>query len=434
MTDIVARPAANPMKRVLAVRDFFLLWIGQSTSLLGDQFHAIAGAWLVLKLTGDPLALGTVLALGGIATAVFTVIGGAITDRISPRKVMLTSDAIRLCLSAMLATQIFTGTLQVWMIYIYSLVEGIVSGVFAPASMSMAPRLVPPEDLQAGNSVMQGSMQLIRFVGPAVAGGLIAAFPKENVGVGLALAIDAVTFIASIVTLWMMKSGGEVIVSDGTQAKSNVLQSIVDGVRFVIEDPFLKFLFLLIAVANLAFGGAVAVGVPFLADTRFPEGAAAYGLILSGFAGGNLLGIILSGSLPKMPGKMIGVFMVTMFLVLSAGVSSLAWIAWTWVAMADLFVQGVLNGYLSILLITSLQQNTPKEMLGRLMSMVLLAGIVLAPLSTAISGAVLHWNVPALFLGAGALLLICAVYLMRPQMSQMVSMRLVEVPSENIAE
>lgn len=434
MTDIVARPAANPMKRVLAVRDFFLLWIGQSTSLLGDQFHAIAGAWLVLKLTGDPLALGTVLALGGIATAVFTVIGGAITDRISPRKVMLTSDAIRLCLSAMLATQIFTGTLQVWMIYIYSLVEGIVSGVFAPASMSMAPRLVPPEDLQAGNSVMQGSMQLIRFVGPAVAGGLIAAFPKENVGVGLALAIDAVTFIASIVTLWMMKSGGEVIVSDGTQAKSNVLQSIVDGVRFVIEDPFLKFLFLLIAVANLAFGGAVAVGVPFLADTRFPEGAAAYGLILSGFAGGNLLGIILSGSLPKMPGKMIGVFMVTMFLVLSAGVSSLAWIAWTWVAMADLFVQGVLNGYLSILLITSLQQNTPKEMLGRLMSMVLLAGIVLAPLSTAISGAVLHWNVPALFLGAGALLLICAVYLMRPQMSQMVGMRLVEVPSENIAE
>jgi len=434
MTDIVARPAANPMKRVLAVRDFFLLWIGQSTSLLGDQFHAIAGAWLVLKLTGDPLALGTVLALGGIATAVFTVIGGAITDRISPRKVMLTSDAIRLCLSAMLATQIFTGTLQVWMIYIYSLVEGIVSGVFAPASMSMAPRLVPPEDLQAGNSVMQGSMQLIRFVGPAVAGGLIAAFPKENVGVGLALAIDAVTFIASIVTLWMMKSGGEVIVSDGTQAKSNVLQSIVDGVRFVIEDPFLKFLFLLIAVANLAFSGAVAVGVPFLADTRFPEGAAAYGLILSGFAGGNLLGIILSGSLPKMPGKMIGVFMVTMFLVLSAGVSSLAWIAWTWVAMADLFVQGVLNGYLSILLITSLQQNTPKEMLGRLMSMVLLAGIVLAPLSTAISGAVLHWNVPALFLGAGALLLICAVYLMRPQMSQMVGMRLVEVPSENIAE
>ena len=132
MTDIVVQPAANPMKRVLAVRDFFLLWVGQSTSLLGDQFHTIAGAWLVLKLTGDPLALGTVLALGGIASAIFTVIGGAITDRVSPRKVMLIADVIRLLLSALLATQVFTGTLQVWMIYVYSLVEGMVAGVFAP--------------------------------------------------------------------------------------------------------------------------------------------------------------------------------------------------------------------------------------------------------------------------------------------------------------
>ena len=132
MENTIAQPAANPMKRVLAIRDFFLLWVGQTTSLLGDQFHTIAGAWLVLKLTGDPLALGTVLALGGIASAISTVIGGAITDRISPRKVMLTSDTIRLVISAMLATQVFTGTLQVWMIYVYSLIEGIVAGVFVP--------------------------------------------------------------------------------------------------------------------------------------------------------------------------------------------------------------------------------------------------------------------------------------------------------------
>src|SRR5689334_24386896 len=104
MAEAIAHPVSNPMKRVFSVRDFSLLWIGQSTSLLGDQFYSIAGAWLVLKLTGDPLALGTVLAVGGIASAIFTVIGGAITDRISPRKVMLISDIIRLSLSAWLAT------------------------------------------------------------------------------------------------------------------------------------------------------------------------------------------------------------------------------------------------------------------------------------------------------------------------------------------
>jgi MFS family permease len=307
---------------------------------------------------------------------------------------------------------------------VYSLIEGIVAGVFAPASLSMAPRLVPDEDLQAGNSVMQGSMQLIRFVGPAVAGGLIAAFPRENLGVGLALTVDAATFIASIVTLWMMKAGGEIVLSENSSAKKDIWGSIVDGFRFVVSDPFLRTLFGLLAVANFAFGGAVVVGIPFLADTRFPGGAAAYGLIISGYAGGNLLGIILSGSLPKPSGRIIKILVATMFLLFGIGTGALAWITATWLAMADLLILGVLNGYLAILLITGLQQNTPKELLGRLMSMVLLAGIALVPLSQAISGAILRWSVPALFVSSGGLLSICAAYLLKPNISAMMSAHL----------
>ena len=431
MAQAIAQPASNPMKRVFNVRDFFLLWIGQSTSLLGDQFHSIAGAWLVLKLTGDPLALGTVLAVGGIASAIFTVIGGAITDRISPRKLMLISDTIRLFLSALLAIQVFTGTLEVWIIYVYSLVAGVFSGLFAPASMSIAPRLVPPEDLQAGNSVMQGSMQLIRFIGPALAGGLIAIFPHENTGVGLAIAFDAATFIASIVTLWLMKTGGERITQEKPGQQSQVWQSIVDGFRFVIEDSFLRFLFCLLAIANFAVGGAVLVGVPYLADTRFAEGAAAYGLIISGSAGGNLLGVILSGILPKLKSKVIAVLMFALFLTFGVGISALTWISVTWLAVVDLFILGILNGYLAILLITSLQQNAPKEMLGRLMSMVLLSGIVLMPLSQAVSGAVLHWNAAVLFLSSGGLLTLCALYLLKPGISTMLSAHMVDPSSEN---
>jgi hypothetical protein len=293
----------------------------------------------------------------------------------------------------------------------------------------MAPRLVPPEDLQAGNSVMQGSIQMIRFVGPAIAGGLIAAFPKENVGVGLALAIDAVTFIASIVTLWMMGTGGEIVFAENS-AENDIWGSIVDGFRFVGSDPFLRSLFGLLAVANFAFGGAVVVGVPYLADTRFPGGAAAYGLIISGYAGGNLLGIILSGSLPKPSGRGIKILIAAMFFIFGLGTGVLAWMTATWLAMADLFVLGVLNGYLAILLITGLQQNTPKELLGRLMSMVLLAGIALVPLSQAISGAILHWSVPALFISSGGLLFICAVYLLKPSVSAMISAHLASDQAE----
>ena len=389
MAVAIAKPISNPMKRVFGIRDFSLLFAGQSTSLMGDQFYNIAGAWLVLRLTGDPLALGLVIALGTIPRAIFTLIGGAITDRVSPRQVMLLSDIIRLFLTALMAVQIFTGTLQVWMIYVYSLVFGIVGGVFTPASMSMAPTLVPSEELQAGNSIMQGSMQLIGFAGPAVAGALIAAFPRQNIGVGLAIAFDALTFIVSVITLWMMRAGRQVTPSTAAP-RASVWASIREGLGYMLKDPALRVMFILIAIANFAFGGPVLVGIPFLANTRFPQGAAAYGLIISGYAGGNLLGIILCGALPKLKQRMLKVFPVGMFLLFGVGTASLAWIGSSWLAFAVMLVMGVLNGYLSITLITGLQRNTPREMLGRIMSMVLLANLVFMPLSQTLAGAVLR--------------------------------------------
>ncbi|HEY9153149.1 MAG TPA: MFS transporter [Anaerolineales bacterium] len=433
MTESIAQlgVAANPMKRIFAIRDFLLLWIGQSTSLLGDQFHFIAMSWLVLKMTGDPLALGIVLAVGGIPRAIFTLIGGAITDRISPRRVMLISDFIRLFISALLAAQVLTGTLQIWMIYVYSFIVGIVSGAFEPAAMSMTPHLVPSEDLQAGNSVMQGSVSLISFVGPAAAGAMIAIFHDVKIGVALAMAFDAFTFIVSVVTLWMMKMGGEAINAIQKSEAVNMFESIREGIVFMFKDPALRAMLILIAVANFAFGGPILVGVPYLANTRFPEGAAAYGLIISGYAGGNLLGIILSGVLPKLSQRLFKILIVAMFAIFGLGLGAMAWIHITGVAVADMFILGVLNGYLGILLITGLQRSTPKEMLGRLMSMILLANLGLMPLSQAIAGAMLRWSVAPMFILAAAMLLACAVYIAIPSVAYLLTVRFIGESSEN---
>ena len=430
MAQAIAQPKSNPMKQVLAIRDFMLLWIGQGTSMLGDQFHSIAGAWLVLKMTGDPLALGMVMALGGILRAIFTVIGGAITDRFSPRKVMLASDVIRLFISGLLALQVFTGTLDVWMIYIYALVSGIFGGLFGPASMSIVPHIVPSENLQAGNSLTQGSASLIGFVGPAVAGGLIAAFVDEKVGIGVAIAFDALTFLVSVITLWLMRTGGEIIAAATETGAANVLKSVSEGIGYMLKDPVLRLMFIIIAIANLSFGGPVIVGIPYLADTRFPEGAAAYGIIIAGYAGGNLLGIILSGALPRFSPKNLQAFMVIMFTAFGLGLGAIGWISVTWLAALDQFILGTMNGYLSIMLITGLQRNTPKEMLGRLMSMLLLAGMILMPLSQVIAGAILRWNVVALFVIAGGMLLALAVYLAVAPAGSMLSAQLIGNDSE----
>jgi MFS family permease len=192
----------NPMLNVLALRDFRLLWIGQGTSFLGDQF---AMPWLVLQLTGDPLALGAVLALGGIPRALFMLLGGAITDRFSARAIMLISDSVRLALTLLMAALIFTGTIQVWMLYAFSLLFGIVSGFFVPASNSIVPLLVRDQDLQAGNALFQGTAQLTMFVGPALAGGVIAAFPQGPQGVTIAFVVDAIIDLQKI--LWKNSTG-----------------------------------------------------------------------------------------------------------------------------------------------------------------------------------------------------------------------------------
>ena len=415
MASISTQPPLNPMQAVFKVRNFMLLFTGQATSMLGDQFYSIAAAWLVLKLTGDPLALGTVLAVAGIPRAIFTAIGGAVSDRYSPRRVMLVSDAIRLVLTTLMAIQVFTGTIQVWMIYIYALVGGSVGGFFGPASMSIVPRLLETKDLQAGNSLTQGSSQLIGFVGPAVAGAMIAAFSGGTTGIGVALAFDALTFIVSVVTLWLMVVPSEAHLQNGKLRINEIFSSVGEGFKYMYRDPSLRLMFLIIAIANMAFGGVVAVGVPYLANIRFVEGAAAYGFIIAGYAGGNLIGIILSGVLPRLSKKIVQAFMVFMFLTFGIGVVALGWISSTWLAAFDMFVMGILNGFISIILISSLQRTTQPAMMGRLMSMVMLANLSLMPLSQAIAGGILSWNVFVLFVVSGGLLVALSVYLAKPK-------------------
>ena len=119
MAEAPSKP--NPMLRVVSLRDFRLLFSGTTLSLLGDQFALIATPWLVLQLTGDPMVLGIVLALEGLPRAAFMLIGGAVTDRLSPRRIMLIADTIRMVLTGLMALVVLTGTVEIWMLYVFSL-------------------------------------------------------------------------------------------------------------------------------------------------------------------------------------------------------------------------------------------------------------------------------------------------------------------------
>jgi MFS family permease len=418
----------NPMLKVLSIRDFRLLWIGSATSILGDQFAFIATPWLVLQLTNDPLILGIVLALEGIPRAVFILIGGAITDRFSPRTIMLASDVVRMILTGLMAAVIFTGTIQIWMLYVFGLAFGLVAGFAIPASNSIVPMLVAEEDLQAGNSVSMGTMQLVSFVGPTIAGIVIAGYAQSPVGVALAFTIDAVSFAVSALMLWLIRSGRKR--AEHPQEES-VWSSIGTGIRYLWNEAGLRFMFIIVTFTNFLFVGPLLVGIPVLAAQRLPEGAVAFGLLTSAYAGGNLVGYLLAGSLPRPTGKGLTIFVVGLVCAFGLVLVALGWVSITWIDFALMLLIGVGNGYIAILMFTWIQQRTPKEMLGRMMSMLLLSNIGLTPVSQAVAGAVSKWNLTGLFFSAGGLMVILSVWIFTQPALRSLSESMVNSSSEN---
>jgi MFS family permease len=282
MNTITQTKKTNPFREVLGNRNFRLLWIGEGVSVLGDHFYMIALPWLVLQLTGDSLAMGTVLALSAIPRALLMLVGGALTDRFSPRSLMLASNAARFIFVSLLAGLVFTNNVQLWMLYTLAILFGVADAFFYPAQSSMTPQLVKKENLQVANSLIHGTMMLAMLAGPVLAGVLIAVLgdgrsaTAEMKGIATAFGLDALTFLASLITLVFIRTPQ----NESRETSENILESIRSGLNFVWNDVALRAFFFVVAAVTFFFNGPFNIGVPILANTRFPEGPIAYGTIL----------------------------------------------------------------------------------------------------------------------------------------------------------
>ncbi len=397
---------AIPLTSVLKIRNFRLLWIGEGISLLGDQFYMIALPWLVLSLTGNALAVGTVLATAGIPRALFMLVGGALTDRFTPRRLMINSNLARMALTGLLALLVMTNQIQLWMLYAFALLFGLADAFFFPAQTSIVPQLVSKEQLQAGNAMVQGTAQLSLFAGPVLAGVLISwldgGATHSTSGIAFAFALDSLSFIASISMLSLMK-----IENTGVpvgKAESGVLASIREGLLYVWNNAALKIAFGVTLGLNILINGPFAVGIPVIARTRFPEGATAYGMIMSLFGGGALLGTVLAGILPRPSKKMMVTTPLTIISVMGIGLAVIGVAPTIMTAALASLMMGIANGYCIILLFTWLQQRIPPDMTGRIMSLIMFAAIGMNPISTALAGALIGLNTAVLLVCAGCLM------------------------------
>lgn len=387
---------------VFRLRDFRLLVTGEGISLLGDQFFLIALPWLVLQLTGSPLTLGVVLGLQGIPRALFMLVGGAVTDRFSPRAVMMAANVVRLAIVGLLAAFTLAGSVQVWMLYAFALILGIADGFFFPAQNAIVPQIAGRDQLQTANAVVQGLEQVAQFVAPAGAGVLIAALDHGHAltGVGVALAIDAGTFLVSLVMAWLLS-----VRHYGAEAgdEASVLASIRAGLAYMWHDPTLRMLFLLIVAVNFLVIGPILVGVPVIAARRL-GGARAYGIAMSAFGGGSLAGIALAGALPRPAPRITGPLLLATCSLFSIALAVLGFAHSLVGVAAPLAVMGGGAGYLVVFFFTWLQGRTPEAMMGRMMGLIMFASVGLVPVSQALAGALIRVSMPLVFVGAAALL------------------------------
>ena len=393
----------------LSVRNFRLLWIGEGISLLGDQFYMIALPWLVLQLSGSALALGTVMALAGIPRALFVLIGGAFVDRFSPRSVMIASNFARLVLVVLLSALVLTNTIRIEMLYAFALAFGLADSFYFPGQSAIIPQLLPEDQLQAGNTFVQGTAQLSLLLGPVLAGGLIALLGQaatadsasSTEGIGIAFGIDALSFVASLLCLILMRTPS-IPKQDGEQ--QNVFESIKVGFAYLWSQTILRVFFLLLIAMNFLVLGPVVVGIPVLAARRLAEGAAAFGIIMSAFGGGALLGIILSNVLPALKPKHFGTMLLLIISSLGIGIALMPLFTSTAVIAVIMLLMGMANGYVNINFFTWLQKRIPQELMGRVMSLLFFCSIGLAPVSNALAGAILQIDLNMLFIGGGVLM------------------------------
>jgi MFS family permease len=186
--------------------------------------------------------------------------------------------------------------------------------------------------------------------------------------------------------------------------QQSVIESIKEGFTYVWSRMVLRVLFLLIVATNFLVMGPLTVGIPVLANIRLTEGAAAFGIIMSAFGGGSLLGIILSGVLPQPKPEHFGTVILLVVASLGVGIALMPLFASTVVIAVICLVIGTAAGYERMLLFTWLQKRIPQELMGRVMSLLFFCAIGLAPVSNALAGAMLDIDLNRLFIGSGVLM------------------------------
>jgi MFS family permease len=373
----------------------YRLWlIGGTISLLGDQFYLVALPWLVLQQTGSAVTMGAILMTGAIPRALLMLMGGAVSDRMSARKIMMATATARTLCVTVIGVLVWLRILRTWELYALAFAFGVADAFAVPAQTAYMPSLLQREQLVAASSVSQSTGQLTTILGPVPAG-----FVIQTLGVAWAFFVDAISFLFIIGALWKLPDPPK-----SQAARKAMWHSIAEGIAYVGKDVPLRSLMLLATTLNFCIAGPVSIGLAYLTKTRFGS-PAAYGIVISAVAAGSLLSALLAGVWKI---RRRGVMILAVAAVLGLCLGSVGLMNTVGSVAGVLLVMGAAAGMVNVHIGAWAMQRIDAAVRGRVASVLMLASFGITPISLAVAGFLVAWSLKLMFLLAGGLMVLAA--------------------------
>jgi predicted MFS family arabinose efflux permease len=357
----------------LRERDFRNVFLASAASTIGDQMVPVALSFAVLDLTGSVSDLGYVLAAGTVPLVVLLLAGGVLADRVSRRRLMISSDLVRLLAEGALAALILSGNARLWHLAVLQAVHGAASAFFQPASTGILPQIVPAERLQQANALRGLTMSIGGIAGPALAGVLVVASSP-----GWAIAFDAGSFAVSAFFLWRVHAPA--LSRSGEPA--TFLGDLLHGWREFRSRTWLWVIVVQFALLHIVtIPTFLALGA--LVSKRELGGAGAWSTILVLFSAGTLVGGLIGLRMrtrrPLLTATLwnVALALPSALLALRLGVAPVA---------AGAFVAGVGIAVFGVLWETTLQREVPPEVLSRVSAYDWFGSIATLPIGFALVG------------------------------------------------
>jgi len=368
------RPLAAAF-RSLRHRDFAFFWTGNFLSNIGTWMQNLALGWLVLELTNSPFLLGLNGFLGSAPSLFFSLLGGAIADRLNRRKLMIYTQTSMMVLALILAVLTSFRVVTIGEILIISFLAGLASALNNPAYQALVPDLVEREDLMNAVALNSAQFNMSRAIGPTLAG-----LALGTVGAAGCFYLNSFSFLALIIALLVIR-----VPPHPVHEGPSVWHAILEGLRYVSRQ---RALIVLLSVPSMLSLLALpfVVLMPVFARDLLKVGASGLGYLMAGAGLGaviSALTLAAQANIERRGNFIVGSAAVfSLALILLSQARSFGWAFFLLVVMGATMVGAL------ALTNSTLQVSSPPELRGRIMSMYNLAVLGLAPVGSLQAGAV----------------------------------------------